>query len=67
MWYVSHVEKNMGKQGTNAVNTPFFDGPSPIVAVSQRLARVQFKESMPWLQALARAQTSINTLASVLE
>ena len=32
-----------------AVKTPFGVQPRPIAAVSQRLARVQFRESMPWL------------------
>lgn len=49
VWYVSHVEKNIGKQGTKAVNTPFGEAPNPIAAVSHRLANVQFRESIPWL------------------
>lgn len=47
VWYVSHVEKNIGKHGTSAVKTPFFDGPRPMAAVSHKLARVQFSESIP--------------------
>ena len=47
VWYVSQVEKNIGKHGTRAVKTPFGEGPSPIAAVSNKLASVQFRESMP--------------------
>lgn len=32
-----------------AVNAPFGEGPNPIAAVSHKLARVQFNESIPWL------------------
>ena len=37
----------MGRQGTRAVKTPLGEEPSPTAAVSRRLARVQFSESMP--------------------
>ena len=43
----------MGRQGTRAVNTPFGVEPSPMAAVSHKLASVQFKESMPWLLGLS--------------
>jgi hypothetical protein len=49
VWYVSHVEKNMGRTGIRAVNAPILVEPYPTAAVSRRLASVQFKESMPWL------------------
>lgn len=39
----------MGRQGTRAVKAPVLVGPRPIAAVSQRDARVQFSESIPWL------------------
>ena len=39
----------MGRQGISAVKTPFGVGPSPMAAVSHKLASVQFRESMPWL------------------
>jgi len=38
----------MGRQGTRAVNMADFEFPSPMAAVSRRLASVQFRESMPW-------------------
>ena len=41
------MEKNIGRQGTKAVKTPFGEAPSPIAAVSHKLANVQFSESMP--------------------
>ena len=47
VWYVSHVEKNMARQGHKAVNMPAFDVPKPMAAVSSRLASVQLRESMP--------------------
>ena len=53
MWYVSQVEKNMGKTGTSAVNAPILPCPYPTAAVSNRLAKVQFSESMPWLEAIS--------------
>ena len=34
----------------SAVNAPILVEPYPTAAVSRRLARVQFNESMPWLQ-----------------
>lgn len=43
------MEKNIGRQGIKAVKTPFGDEPKPMAAVSQRLASVQFRESIPWL------------------
>ena len=49
VWYVSQVEKNMGRQGTRAVKAPVLVGPSPTAAVSHKLAKVQFNESIPWL------------------
>jgi hypothetical protein len=49
VWYVSHVEKNMGSTGISAVKAPILVEPYPSAAVSSRLARVQFRESMPWL------------------
>jgi hypothetical protein len=58
VWYVSHVEKNIGRHGINAVNAPVFVGPSAIAAVSQRLASVQFRESMPWLGKSSATRTS---------
>jgi hypothetical protein len=48
VWYVSQVEKNIGRHGIRAVKIPDLDVPSPIAAVSHKLARVQFRESMPW-------------------
>ncbi len=45
------MEKYIGKQGTNAVKIPAFEVPSPIAAVSSRLASVQLSESMPWLSS----------------
>lgn len=50
VWYVSHVEKNMGRTGISAVNAPIFVDPYPTAAVSNKLARVQFRESIPWLR-----------------
>lgn len=38
----------MARQGQRAVKTPDLEVPSAMAAVSSRLARVQFKESMPW-------------------
>lgn len=38
----------MGRHGIRAVKTPEGEVPSPIAAVSSKLARVQFSESMPW-------------------
>ena len=49
VWYVSHVEKNIGRTGIRAVKAPILVEPYPTAAVSRRLASVQFKESMPWL------------------
>jgi hypothetical protein len=43
----------MGKQGINAVKTPAGLVPNPMLAVSSRLARVQFNESIPWLLLLS--------------
>lgn len=39
----------MGKHGIKAVKTPFGEAPSPTAAVSHKLAKVQFNESIPWL------------------
>jgi len=65
VWYVSQVEKNIGKHGINAVRTPAGLVPNPILAVSSRLARVQFNESMPWLSSCqhhrAHAIRNVNT------
>jgi len=47
VWYVSQVEKNMGRHGIMAVKAPVFVAPKPMAAVSRRLPSVQFKESMP--------------------
>lgn len=47
VWYVSQVEKNIARHGTSAVNAPVFVGPTPMAAVSHRLASVQLRESMP--------------------
>lgn len=47
VWYVSHVEKNMGRHGIIAVKAPTFVGPNPMAAVSSKLARVQLRESIP--------------------
>ena len=47
VWYVSHVEKNIGKHGIRAVKTPLGLGPRAKAAVSHKLANVQFRESMP--------------------
>ncbi len=41
----------MGKTGIRAVKTPLGVDPKPIAAVSHKLARVQFRESIPWLTA----------------
>jgi hypothetical protein len=49
VWYVSHVEKNMGSTGISAVKAPILVEPYPTAAVSKRLASVQLRESMPWL------------------
>jgi hypothetical protein len=37
------------------VKTPAGVGPSPIAAVSHKLANVQFRESIPWLQNMKLA------------
>ena len=47
VWYVSHVEKNIGKHGIRAVKTPLGVGPKAKAAVSHKLASVQFRESIP--------------------
>jgi hypothetical protein len=47
VWYVSQVERNIGSTGTRAVKAPILVEPYPTAAVSNRLARVQFKESIP--------------------
>jgi len=57
VWYVSQVEKNMGSTGINAVKAPILVLPYPTAAVSRRLANVQFKESIPWLQHMANQYT----------
>jgi hypothetical protein len=49
VWYVSHVEKNMRRVGSRAVKAPILVDPNPRAAVWNRLASVQFKESIPWL------------------
>jgi hypothetical protein len=54
VWYVSHVEKNIGRQGIKAVNIPALDVPKPIAAVSHKLAKVQFRESIPWSKSSPR-------------
>jgi len=54
VWYVSHVEKNMGRHGMRAVKIPAFDVPSPIAAVSHKLASVQLSESIPWSKSSPR-------------
>lgn len=43
------MEKNIGKQGIKAVKAPAGVAPSPIEAVSRSEARVQLRESIPWL------------------
>ena len=48
MWYVSQVERNMGRTGTSAVKAPISPLPYPTAAASNKLANVQFSESMPW-------------------
>ena len=53
VWYVSHVEKNIGSTGTRAVKAPVLLVPYPTAAVSRRLANVQFRESMPWLEGVS--------------
>ena len=53
VWYVSQVEKNIGRQGIKAVKAPTLVCPRPIVATSPKLARVQFRESMPWLRSVS--------------
>lgn len=57
VWYVSHVEKNMGRHGTMAVKAPVLVEPSPIAAVSSRLPSVQLSESIPWLRAVLRVSS----------
>lgn len=54
VWYVSQVEKNMGRQGHKAVKTPDLEVPRAIAAVSNKLPRVQFKESIPWSNSSPR-------------
>lgn len=41
------MEKNIGRTGIRAVKTPFGVDPRPIAAVSHKLAKVQFNESIP--------------------
>jgi hypothetical protein len=41
------VEKNIAKHGARAVNAPILVDPWPMEAASSKLAKVQFKESMP--------------------
>ncbi len=43
----------MGSTGTRAVKAPILVVPYPTAAVSSRLARVQFNESIPWLQPIS--------------
>lgn len=40
----------MGSTGISAVKAPILVEPYPTAAVSRRLAKVQFKESIPWLR-----------------
>lgn len=47
VWYVSHVEKYMARQGMMAVKMPAVEVPKPMAATSSRLARVQLRESIP--------------------
>jgi len=47
VWYVSHVDRNMGRVGIKAVNAPTGVGPKAMAAVSSKLARVQLSESIP--------------------
>ena len=49
VWYVSQVEKYIGKQGMIAVKAPSLVEPCPIEAAVIKLAREQLRESMPWL------------------
>jgi hypothetical protein len=49
VWYVSQVDRNMGSTGTRAVKAPILVEPYPTAAVSKRLASVQLRESIPWL------------------
>ena len=47
------MEKNIGSTGTRAVKAPVLLVPYPTAAVSRRLANVQFRESMPWLEGVS--------------
>lgn len=66
VWYVSHVERNMGRTGTRAVKAPILVEPYPTAAVSRRLASVQLRESMPWLQPVSAGSGALG-LGHILE
>lgn len=47
----------MGSTGTSAVKAPILVEPYPRAAVSKRLARVQLRESIPWLSCRQSVKT----------
>jgi hypothetical protein len=46
----------MGRHGISAVKAPVFEAPNIMAAVSRRLARVQLRESIPWLWDVSSAE-----------